>query len=90
MALVGKQEADVEIKAPADKFFNILRGEIHHIPNISSDKVHGVEVHEGDWETSGSVKLWKFTSRYGHFKILLICKYKHLWSVGDKGWGSNF
>ncbi|KAK7827604.1 mlp-like protein 43 [Quercus suber] len=61
MALVGKLEADVEIKAPADKFFNILRSEIHHIPNISSDKVHGVEVHEGDWETSGSVKLWKFT-----------------------------
>ena len=61
MALVGKQEADVEIKAPADKFFNILRSKIHHIPNISSDKVHGVEVHEGDWETLGSVKFWKFT-----------------------------
>ncbi|XP_017970708.1 PREDICTED: MLP-like protein 328 [Theobroma cacao] len=61
MALTGKLEADVELKAPADKFFNIIRSETHQIPNAASDKVHNVEVHEGDWEADGSVKLWKYT-----------------------------
>ncbi|KAJ7942966.1 MLP protein [Quillaja saponaria] len=62
MSLVGKLEADVEIKTPAEKFYNLLKSQNHHIPNASSDKVHSIEVHEGDWETSGSVKLWKYTA----------------------------
>lgn len=61
MALTGKLEAVVEIKSFADKFYSVLSSENHQVPNASSDKVHGVEVHEGDWKTSGSVKLWKYT-----------------------------
>ncbi|KAB2620027.1 hypothetical protein D8674_036987 [Pyrus ussuriensis x Pyrus communis] len=33
------------------------------VPKASSDNVHHVAVHEGDRETSGSVKLWKYTIR---------------------------
>ncbi|KAJ9708434.1 hypothetical protein PVL29_000463 [Vitis rotundifolia] len=33
----------------------------HHLPNICSDKIHKIEVHEGDWETQGSVQHWSFT-----------------------------
>lgn len=61
MDLTGKQDVDVEIKSTAEEFYNVLKSKIQHLPNISSDKVHGVEVQEGDWEASGSVKLWKFT-----------------------------
>ncbi|XWS69344.1 hypothetical protein CRYUN_Cryun04dG0171200 [Craigia yunnanensis] len=61
MALTGKLEADVEVKASADKLFSIVRKENHQIPNAASDKVHSVEVHEGDWEAHGSVKLWKYS-----------------------------
>ncbi|PQQ20829.1 MLP-like protein 34 [Prunus yedoensis var. nudiflora] len=31
---------------------------MHLLPNVSSNKVQGVELHEGDWETAGSVKHW--------------------------------
>ena len=61
MALTGKLETETEIKAPADKFFKIFRSQAHHLPNICSDKIHKIEVHEGDWETQGSVKHWSLT-----------------------------
>nr|XP_023898867.1 MLP-like protein 31 [Quercus suber]POE52685.1 mlp-like protein 31 [Quercus suber] len=61
MALKYKLETDIEIKAPADKFYNIFRSQMHLIPNVSSDKIQGVQVHEGDWETMGSVKHWNYT-----------------------------
>ncbi|KAJ7942969.1 Major latex protein domain containing protein [Quillaja saponaria] len=46
MSLVGKLEADIEIKTPAEKFYNLLKSQNHQVPNASSDKVHSVEVHE--------------------------------------------
>lgn len=61
MGLTGKLEIEVEIKSPADKFYNTFRRNAHHIPNICSDKVHKIDVHEGDWETPGSVKNWGYT-----------------------------
>ncbi|TKY69290.1 MLP protein 43 [Spatholobus suberectus] len=61
MALSGKVETEIEIQAPAAKFYNIFRKQLHHIPNISTERVHGAKVHEGDWENVGSVKHWDFT-----------------------------
>ncbi|TQD76516.1 hypothetical protein C1H46_037931 [Malus baccata] len=49
-------EAEVEIKANADQL-----PAPHDVPKAASDKIHDVTVHEGDWITSGSVKLWKYT-----------------------------
>ncbi|KAL5778886.1 hypothetical protein ACOSQ2_009623 [Xanthoceras sorbifolium] len=51
MSLKGKKETEIEIKAPADEFYNFFKGQTYH----------DVEVHEGDWESHGSVKLWKYT-----------------------------
>ncbi|KAK9945406.1 hypothetical protein M0R45_010926 [Rubus argutus] len=51
----------VEIKASADKVFKVLSNQHHRIPEAASDNIHEVVVHEGDWETSGSVKVWKYT-----------------------------
>jgi hypothetical protein len=70
MDISGKQDVEVEMMSPADEFYNVLKSKIQHLPTISSDKVHGVEVHEGDWETSGSVKLWKFTVGKA---LLILC-----------------
>lgn len=53
-------QSEVEIKSPADGFFRRLTKELHQVPN-ASEKVHGVEVHEGDFETHGSIKLWSYT-----------------------------
>ncbi|KAL6186941.1 hypothetical protein ACLB2K_043059 [Fragaria x ananassa] len=54
-------EAVVEIKSSADKMYSLISREHHKVPTASSDNVHDVAVHEGDWETSGSIKLWKYT-----------------------------
>ncbi|XP_061375443.1 MLP-like protein 43 [Gastrolobium bilobum] len=61
MALSGKLETEIEIQAPAAKFYNLFRKQLHHIPNISTDKIHGAKVHQGDWENVGSVKHWDYT-----------------------------
>ena len=54
-------EAEVEIKANADKLYKFISNQHYDFPKAASDKIHDVTVHEGDWETSGSVKLWKYT-----------------------------
>ncbi|PQQ20835.1 MLP-like protein 28 [Prunus yedoensis var. nudiflora] len=59
--LKGKVETEIEIKAPAEKFYNIFKSRAHHVPNISSGSIQGVQVHEGDWETHGSIKSWNYS-----------------------------
>ena len=59
MVLHGKIGTEIEIKAPADKLYNTFKS-AHLIPNISSAHIKGVDVHEGDWETHGSIKIWKY------------------------------
>ncbi|CAK9154745.1 unnamed protein product [Ilex paraguariensis] len=58
--LAGKVEAEVEIKCDADEFFHSWGGKAHQLPNLCSEKLHNVEVHEGDWKTEGSAKLWTY------------------------------
>lgn len=61
MVLQGKVEADIEISAPADKFYNLFKSEAHHVPKTSqTGTITGVAVHEGDWETDGSIKIWNY------------------------------
>ncbi|KAH7570952.1 hypothetical protein JRO89_XS05G0229900 [Xanthoceras sorbifolium] len=60
MGLAGEVEVYVELKTSADKFYKVFSNQVHHVPN-ASDKVHAIEVHEGDWETAGSIKVWKYT-----------------------------
>ncbi|WVZ09247.1 hypothetical protein V8G54_013777 [Vigna mungo] len=61
MALSGKVEAEVDIKASADKFFHVFRKQLQHLPNISSERIHSAVLHEGDWENVDAVKHWEFT-----------------------------
>ncbi|KAA8532560.1 hypothetical protein F0562_032624 [Nyssa sinensis] len=60
MALVGKAEVEIDIESSADKFYDIFRSRAHHIPNVCPEKIQGIDVHEGDWETPGSVKQWNY------------------------------
>ncbi|KAI9082145.1 hypothetical protein K1719_035885 [Acacia pycnantha] len=62
MALAGKLEGEVEVHAPASKFFSLFVTELHHLQNIS-DHVHEGKLLQGDWHTLGSdhVKNWTFT-----------------------------
>nr|CAD33533.1 major latex protein homologue [Datisca glomerata] len=61
MVLAGKLEAEIDINAPADKYYRIFKGQAHHVPNISPGIIQEVNVHEGDWDTHGSIKIWNYT-----------------------------
>ncbi|XP_047158041.1 MLP-like protein 43 [Vigna umbellata] len=61
MTLSGKVEAEVDIKASADKFFHVFRKQLQHLPNISSERIHSAVLHEGDWENDDAVKHWEFS-----------------------------
>ncbi|KAK2635474.1 hypothetical protein Ddye_030266 [Dipteronia dyeriana] len=60
MDLAGKLEVDVELKASGDEFYKIFSNQVHQMPTASS-RIQAVDLHEGDWETPGSIKLWKYT-----------------------------
>ncbi|KAJ8770067.1 hypothetical protein K2173_010112 [Erythroxylum novogranatense] len=60
MSLLGKLEADVEIKAPADKFHEVFSCRPHHVNTMSPDKIHGVDLHQGDWGKEGTVITWNY------------------------------
>ncbi|KAK3421530.1 MLP-like protein 328 [Eucalyptus grandis] len=59
--LQGKLEAEVELKAPADKFYKIWRSETHKMPTATSKNIQGIKVHEGDWDQHGAIKIWNYT-----------------------------
>ncbi|KAK7273858.1 hypothetical protein RIF29_14922 [Crotalaria pallida] len=61
MALSGKVEGEIEIQAPAAKFYNIFRKQLHQLPKIATEHVHGAKVHAGDWENVGSIKDWDYS-----------------------------
>ncbi|KAM4119705.1 hypothetical protein ACJW30_03G079700 [Castanea mollissima] len=60
MALTSKLESELEFKSSADKVYSIVSSQNYHVAN-ASDTVHEVDIHEGYWQTTGSVKLWKYT-----------------------------
>ncbi|OMO99739.1 hypothetical protein COLO4_13114 [Corchorus olitorius] len=60
--LCGKLEIDVEIKASAQQFHDMVWKRPHHIPNASEDKIHGFHLHDGDdWGTVGSIVVLHYT-----------------------------
>ncbi|KAA8529039.1 hypothetical protein F0562_033473 [Nyssa sinensis] len=61
MGLTGKLVRQTEIKSDGDVFHEIFKSKPHHISKMSPDKIQGVDLHEGDWGTVGSVILWNYT-----------------------------
>ncbi|KAF8040171.1 hypothetical protein BT93_B2409 [Corymbia citriodora subsp. variegata] len=61
MSLEGKLEVEIDIQSSADKFYNLFKSQIYHLPTISSDIIQKVELHDGDWNSSDAVKHWNYT-----------------------------
>ncbi|OAY29249.1 hypothetical protein MANES_15G129900v8 [Manihot esculenta] len=59
--LKGQLETVVELKCTPDQFLKLWKSQGHQIPNHTPSNIQGVRVHEGDWETSGSIKVWDYT-----------------------------
>ncbi|KAM7484661.1 hypothetical protein LguiA_000670 [Lonicera macranthoides] len=58
--LSGHMVDKIEIKSDGDVFHEIFRYRPHHISNMSPGKIKGVDLHEGEWGTVGSVICWKY------------------------------
>ncbi|XVF43607.1 hypothetical protein PTKIN_Ptkin02bG0053300 [Pterospermum kingtungense] len=62
MAQRRKMDCQVEIKSPADKFYDAFKSKTQQIPKMSNEVVTGVKLVQGDWESVGSVKQWSFVA----------------------------
>ncbi|CAN7130012.1 unnamed protein product [Brassica rapa subsp. narinosa] len=71
--LVGKLEADVEIKASAEKFHHMWAGRVHDLPKATPDKVRNCELQEGDWGKVGSVVIWSYLTIDAD-GVAIVCK----------------
>ena len=59
-SLVGKLEADVEIKASAGKFHDMFAGRQGKWLKATPGKIKTCELLEGDWGKLGSVVIWNY------------------------------
>ncbi|KAJ4840589.1 hypothetical protein Tsubulata_021424 [Turnera subulata] len=60
MSLKGNLEAEVEIKTDAKTFHDVFSARPHHISNMTPERVQGVDLHEGDLGTAGTVLVWNY------------------------------
>ncbi|XP_021751180.1 MLP-like protein 43 [Chenopodium quinoa] len=61
MGVTGKLEVEVDIKCHGDVFHELFGKKPHHVSKIVPDKIHGCEVHEGEFGKPGSIILWNYT-----------------------------
>ena len=73
-SLVGKLEADVEIKASAGKFHDMFAGRQGKWLKATPGKIKTCELLEGDWGKLGSVVIWNYVhgKLYVHYIFLTI------------------
>ncbi|XP_044494671.1 MLP-like protein 328 [Mangifera indica] len=78
--LSGKVEREVEIEAPAEKFYKVWKFECFHLPTASLSNIQGVLIREGDWETNGSIRIWNDTveGKSGIFKEKVEADDEHM------------
>lgn len=60
MAATGKLDVEVEVKSPADKFWNAIRDSSTLFPKAFPNQYKSIEVLEGDGKSVGSVRLVKY------------------------------
>ncbi|XP_076941302.1 kirola-like [Bidens hawaiensis] len=60
MPLSGTLVKQTTIKSDGDVFHEIFRHRPHHISEMSPNNIKGVNLHEGEWGTVGSVIVWDF------------------------------
>ena len=63
MSLIGKLVSELEINAPAEKFYKIFKHQCFHVPNITPKFIQQVEIHDANWDDHdhGSIKTWYYT-----------------------------
>ena len=78
MSLFEKVEAEVEIKASANRFHEVNSKRLAEVPKLSPNFLQRVDLVEGEWGQEGSVMCWYFL--FG--KSIKIC----CWSCLMDSW----
>ncbi|XP_009349512.1 MLP-like protein 28 [Pyrus x bretschneideri] len=60
MAQIAKMEVQAEIKASADKFYEIFLSKGYLLPKMCPNVIKDLQVIQGDWGSVGSVKQWTY------------------------------
>ncbi|KAL0656638.1 hypothetical protein Bca4012_077222 [Brassica carinata] len=58
-SLLGELEVEVEIKAPAAKFYHMYAGR-PHVSKATPRNVQACDLHDGEWGTVGSIISWNY------------------------------
>ncbi|GAA0162701.1 hypothetical protein LIER_18734 [Lithospermum erythrorhizon] len=61
MIITGKIVDEIEIKAAGDVFHELFGTRPHEISTMAPDKIHGCDLHEGDWGKVGTIICWDYT-----------------------------
>ncbi|EOA24895.1 hypothetical protein CARUB_v10018187mg [Capsella rubella] len=61
MATSGTYVTEVPLKGTAEKHYKIWRNENHLFPDVVGHHIQGVTVHDGEWDSHGSIKIWNYT-----------------------------
>ncbi|XP_021293453.1 MLP-like protein 28 [Herrania umbratica] len=62
MAQLVKLEVQLEIQSSAEKVYDIFKRKMYLLPKICPELVTDAKVVKGDWETVGSVRIWKYVA----------------------------
>ncbi|RDX62050.1 MLP-like protein 43, partial [Mucuna pruriens] len=55
-----KLETSMHIQASSEHFCDVYWNRTHHIANIFPEKIHSIEINEGEWGTEGSIVTWNY------------------------------
>ncbi|KAL4364037.1 hypothetical protein GQ457_04G009700 [Hibiscus cannabinus] len=70
-ALTGKLEAELEIKASPEQFYNMVANKPHHMHHACYDKIQGCDLHEGEFGKVGTVVIWRYVHGMVQFFFIL-------------------
>ncbi|XP_031273356.1 MLP-like protein 28 [Pistacia vera] len=60
MSLCGKMEAEIEMKAPADKVFEFYTCLAYQMSKSSPEMLQSVDLQKGQWGKKGSILCWNY------------------------------
>jgi len=72
MAMSGTYVAEVPLKGSAEKHYKKWRNENHVFQDAVGHHIQGCTMHDGDWDSHGSIRSWNITcGLYFTFSLFL-------------------
>ncbi|KAF5194181.1 hypothetical protein FRX31_016232 [Thalictrum thalictroides] len=56
----NKLDIETEVKCPPHKFYEMIKYTFHHLPLVFPETSKSSEILEGDGESVGTIRLWKY------------------------------